>query len=287
MEITFFIVLIFGGLVMKSKILLVSLILFVSCANGKDRNFTASTPAAPVVRNFLGIDLHDSVDFIRWKLTLNDLHFKLECNYGVGKPNTNGFINGGKYIRFGGEVKFEKNYYQLYYNKKVMNIAEINSDLLYLLNEQKQLLVGNGGWSYVLNNEQPVGTSVLNLYSNKSVFPDSMAYEGRTPCRGLDDVRPDCYKRKWLIVFYTDPKTKRPNSFHMNGMGPQRTGGIRGTWTTQSTKTGAILFELKNGKDNKPLYLLKMDDNILFFTDPTGKLLVGDHDFSYSLNRRW
>ncbi len=34
------------------------------------------------------------------------------------------------------------------------------------------------------------------------------------------------------------------------------------------------------------LYLLKGDDNILFFVDPNGRLLVGNEDFSYTLNRR-
>ena len=87
------------------------------------------------------------------------------------------------------------------HDKRILNLAEINNDLLYLLNAQKQFLVGNGGWSYALNNEQPMGTSVLNFYS-KTVFPDTIAFEGRTPCRGLDDERPDCYKRKWLIVFF-------------------------------------------------------------------------------------
>ena len=65
---------------MKSKVLFAVLLFMVSCANGKDRNFTGSTPAATVVREFLGVDLRDSIDFIRWKLVLNDLHFKLECN---------------------------------------------------------------------------------------------------------------------------------------------------------------------------------------------------------------
>lgn len=74
----------------------VFLFLFVtSCANSKDVHFTASTPASPLVREFLGISLTDSIDFIRWNLTLNDLKYAVECNYGIGKPNTNGFKNGG------------------------------------------------------------------------------------------------------------------------------------------------------------------------------------------------
>jgi len=30
---------------------------------------------------------------------------------------------------------------------------------------------------------------------------------------------------------------------------------------------------------------LKTDENVLVFTDDTGKLLVGDEDFSYTLSR--
>jgi hypothetical protein len=32
------------------------------------------------------------------------------------------------------------------------------------------------------------------------------------------------------------------------------------------------------------MYLLKLDDHILVFTDADGKLLVGDEDFSYTMN---
>ena len=59
-----------------------------------DGNYTASTPANTYVRHFLGINQHDSVDFIRWKLKITDhKEFALTCTYGIGKPGTNGFIN--------------------------------------------------------------------------------------------------------------------------------------------------------------------------------------------------
>jgi hypothetical protein len=37
---------------------------------GKEMSYTASTPASYTVRDFLGIDQADSIDFIRWKLTI-------------------------------------------------------------------------------------------------------------------------------------------------------------------------------------------------------------------------
>jgi hypothetical protein len=81
---------------MKTLTTLLAITFFVSCANSKETNYTASTPAAPIVKKFLGISHTDSIDFIRWKLSLTDLKYTLECNYGIGKPNTNGFYDGEK-----------------------------------------------------------------------------------------------------------------------------------------------------------------------------------------------
>src|SRR5689334_14067566 len=68
-------------------------------------DYTGSTPAnAAVVRTFLGIPLTDSVDFIRWKLHFNNTDFELHCNYGIGKPNTSGFYDGGKTVGLKGKV---------------------------------------------------------------------------------------------------------------------------------------------------------------------------------------
>jgi hypothetical protein len=38
--------------------------------------------------------------------------------------------------------------------------------------------------------------------------------------------------------------------------------------------------------DGKPaLFLQKGDDNVLYFLDPEKKLMTGNYDFSYALNR--
>jgi hypothetical protein len=44
---------------------------------------------------------------------------------------------------------------------------------------------------------------------------------------------------------------------------------------------------LNDENGNGFLYLLKLDEHILVFIDAQGKLLVGDEDFSYTLNNRW
>lgn len=45
------------------------------------------------------------------------------------------------------------------------------------------------------------------------------------------------------------------------------------------------MFELHSDKRDERLYLLKADDNILFFLDYEMDFLVGDGDFSFTLNR--
>jgi len=42
---------------------------------------------------------------------------------------------------------------------------------------------------------------------------------------------------------------------------------------------------LNDDNGNGFLYLLKLDEHILAFTDTDEKLLVGNEDFSYTMNR--
>ena len=60
----------------------------------------------------------------------------------------------------------------------------------------------------------------------------------------------------------------------------------RGKWQIITRENGRILYQVRPDDGAYTLYLLKGDDNILFFTDGNGQLLVGNEDFSYTLNRR-
>ena len=88
---------------MKMIYLFLSILMIVSCVSGKEKTYTGSTPANSVIRSFLGIPLTDSVEFIRWKIILRDNQYQLQCNYGIGMANSNGFINGGKKIDLKGK----------------------------------------------------------------------------------------------------------------------------------------------------------------------------------------
>jgi hypothetical protein len=271
---------------MKMISILACFLIFSGCVQGKEKSFTGCTPAGPVVRNFLGIPLTDSVDFIRWNFSLDDNKYTLECNYGIGKPNTNGFWNGGKIIKLKGEFKSGKNYLQLLHDGKKLNLVELNPSLVHIADENIKLLVGTGGFSYTLNNLAPIISDQLTLSPTPILLKDSMQFYGRTPCRGIDS-RPECRKLKWSVVLFADSKTNQPTTFRMRGTMFEKFGPETGRWKINKGKDGRIIYQLDLADHSKSFYLLKLDDNNVIFTDEKGNLLVGDFDFSYSLSRAW
>ena len=247
------------------------LIMLTSCANGK-AVYIGSTPANNSVKNFLGIPLSDSVDFIRWKLVTHGDQYSLHCDYGIGKPNTNGFIDR-KTINIKGKMKKDGNYYQLHHNNKTMLLAAFNPHVLHLANGNKSFMTGNGGWSYTLYSS---GNSLPNdIKPKKITLKDSMVFQGRTPCREIANLgiklSENCYKIKWLLVLYTSKG--KPTTYRTRGNIMPATG----SW---KIKNNMIILEARH-----PVYLIAPDENILLFTDAKWNLLQGDEDFGYTLNR--
>ncbi len=265
-----------------------SVLIFVSCASGKEDTYTGSTPANAVVRTFLGIPLSDSIDFIRWKLILQDHAYQLQCHYGIGKPNTNGFINDGAKIELSGPYTKEGNYYHFQNGTKALKVIKLNTDLLHFVDAGNHLLVGNGGWSYTLNNVSPSGLWEISITAASGVLKDSMVFEGRTPCKvpGVIAAGDLCYKLKWYIVLYANVQMDKPVTYKVLGTPWRKEGGRAGNWKIIAGKKGQIIYQLNDGNESGFLYLLKLDEHILVFIDAQEKLLVGDEDFSYTLNRR-
>lgn len=274
---------------MKLSCLFIYTLFFISCANGNENTFTGSTPANALIKNFLNIPPADSIDFIRWKIILHAKTYSLQCNYGIGQPNTNGFINGGKKAEFNDILEKENNYYLLHNGNKLLKIAKLNTDLLHFMNIDNNLMVGNGGWSYTLNNVHPLLSDFVNLKAKPTILKDSMVFEGRTPCKvpGIIPAGMECYKLKWLIKLYTDTDNNKPGNFLILGTPWRDIGGKKGIWKIITGKNEQISYQLLDEKGDSFLNLLKLDENILIITDANGKLLTGDADFSYTLNRRF
>jgi hypothetical protein len=144
------------------------------------------------------------------------------------------------------------------------------------------LLIGGGGWSYALNNLVPSATNQVKLRPKETTFKDSIAFQGRTGCRVPNvNISNQCYKLKWYLVLY------RNHSYRVLGTGYRVEGGKKGTWQITTGKDGRIVYELNDENGKSFLHLLKLDEGVLIFTDAKGNLLVGDHDFSYTLNRKF
>ena len=264
--------------------LLSSLFFFAFTMFGKEVSYTASTPAGNQIRNFLGINQSDSIDFIRWHLKVIDAkEFTLSCSYGLSKPNTNGFVHENK-VAFRGTITRKDDVLSLNHAGKTQGLQILNDNVLHLLNNDGTLMVGNGGWSYTLNAMTQVSTREINVKRRAVSFKDSILFEGRTPCKGIEEMmlgktRPDCYKKKWLVYLY---KNSPISGTYRIG---STAGSYKGKWKLKKDPAGKTVYtlELNNGRT---LDLLHVDNNIVYLMNLKGELMVGDHDFSYSLNIR-
>ena len=260
-------------------------LVFCTAPAGFERNYTASTPASSLVRHFLGINQRDSIDFIRWQLKITDLkEFRLSCTYGIGKPNTNGFIKEWK-VECKGQVNFRDNILTFLSNGKSLSTLVLNQNILHILNEDGTMMTGNGGWSYTLNTRDPIQTSEINLRQKNIGFKDSVVFVGRTPCRGVEELlilrsRPECYKKKWLVRLYKDNSSASSGTYKLGSDGSRT-----GKWVLKKNNAGMIIYRLDLNNKNA-LDLLHVDENIVYILDGKAGIMVGDHDFSYSLNRR-
>lgn len=256
----------------------------------KEDVYVGSTPVEATVRKFFGISLTDSIDFMRWKLSLQDDTYKLSVEYGLCKNGTPGFTNG-KTIALTGKLKREGNQVNLINQNRTLSVISINKNLLHLLDEKQNLLIGNGGYSYGLSNNRVVKTDQIDIPFKKFDLNDYQVYEGRTPCQELSAITgmnkgPECNKMKWYMILYTDPKTHQPTYYLKGGRQYRKETMDRGKWKISIGEDGRTVYTLSPDKEPWSFYLVQVDSNILVFTDKQGNLLVGNEDFSYTLNRR-
>ncbi|MDQ3843936.1 MAG: hypothetical protein M3342_07970, partial [Bacteroidota bacterium] len=143
--------------------------------------------------------------------------------------------------------------------------------------------------SYTLNNISPSDGNRVSISAAPTVLKDSMAFEGRTPCNVPGVIVPgsECYKLEWYIVLYANAQLNKPGRYKVLGTPWHKESGRTGVWQIIAGQNGRTIYRLNDDKGNGFLYLLKLDEHILVFTDAQGILLVCNEDFSYTLNRRW
>ncbi|MFD2519273.1 hypothetical protein [Emticicia soli] len=133
-----------------------------------------------------------------------------------------------------------------------------------------------------------VTTSSKPIPAGKNVYG---IFEGRCACQELaqvlkKEVSPDCFKTKWGLVLYQNPDTQATTNYVLEGSF-YRQAIRKGTWTiSQGSQTDAeaVVFELQ-ADNQQTIFLLKGDDNVLFFLDQNKNILTGNELFNYTLNR--
>jgi len=138
-------------------------------AYSQSGTFVASTPCSIGTRPIPGIPQGKSgCELIKWHLTLSGMGdnktsgtYMLDCDYGMPKQGTRGFINGGTHLHREGKWIIEKGIpanpsaiiYRLDPDKPTESISfiRLNENLLHLLDDHGQLMIGNGAWSYTLS----------------------------------------------------------------------------------------------------------------------------------------
>lgn len=263
----------------------------------------ASTPGDSLIKTMLNIEQGFPVDFIRWRLLIQPENqtFELNIDYGLSQPNTLGFTVDGQKKSVQGTYQVHSSprgeVYQLKSEaaKVTFSFLKLTEDLYHLLDGEQHLLLGNGGWSYSLN-RKGAGKSKAKLPAlataatlSKST-PLVTIFDGRTPCSELAQdynipVSNECFKLKWRLTLYRDSITLKPGAYTLNRV-YRRASPIEGTWKIVQ-KGEAVIYQLhpKDSRD-EALQFLVGDENVLFFLDKEQRLLVGNEDFSFALNRK-
>ena len=139
-----------------------------------------------------------------------------------------------------------------------------------------------------VENEPYLTTSSKPIPSGKEVYG---IFEGRGACQELaavlkKEVSPDCFKTKWSLNLYQKPDTQAPTTYVLEGSFFRQ--AIRkGNWRIiKGTKEDPddLVFALE-ADNQQPIFLLKGDDNVLFFLDNDKNILTGNEHFNYTLNR--
>ena len=279
--------------------------------------FEGTSLCADFVRPFLNIPAAAQCDRIKWKLTLDidrqtgsPTTYKLNSEYGYHLDNRTLLMKGsnvltGRWvITRGAKSDPDARVYQFETDDKQMTISfqALDANVIHLLDRDKTLVKGDSGQSYTLSRTSPVKTppvavakfsdktgGALHSPSRSSVVG---VFSGRTPCHEVVQqlnhaVPADCMKLKWSLTLYQDPNTQIPTTYKLRGT-LFRDLDREGKWVVVHGRSGdpdALIFKLQPDIGSGSMLLLNQDDNILFFLNNDGSLMVGNRDFSYTLNR--
>ena len=273
----------------------------VACnVQAKDQNIlVGSIPGDELAKQMLAIDPAENVDFIRLRIALNegDRKFDLKATFGIGKPNTRDFENGGKSMSAKGQLEIKDNGGYLVYRLLSdeagvgLSLIRLNDSMFHVLSRGGRLMTGNGGWNYTLGRETETKTKSGSLPGGKRIDdsndPQTVTFVGRTPCIEIARelkiaVTDDCFKLKWKLTLRREPISKRPARFVLQRTF-RRSEPMEGKWEIVKD-AGSTIYRLA-GDDGSKVSFMRLDDSLLFL-DNAGQLLKGNGEFGYTLDRQ-
>jgi hypothetical protein len=280
--------------------------------------YVGTTPCDDGSRKFVGgIASNVPCHTIAWHLTMSsDKSYHLVAQYGLqGKEDPNQLETGPKVEWAGAWENFEGAkagavVYRLARPgiEKTVSLVRIGENILHFIDDDKILRIGNAGWSYTLNRK---GVFEVTPLSNLAIEPANGSgstnfwkaatregtqihgyFEGRSPCQEVAKLLnvpkgDDCIKIKWQLILYQDPLTHAPTTYALGGLAwrnPPKTGKWKLSKGTREDPD-AVVVQLDPDKSEGFLSFLKADENILLFLGNDRDLLVGNENFSYTLNR--
>ena len=266
--------------------------------------FVGTTSAPAELLQFLGAPAGTNAELIEWALSLTaPAQYTLHASYGLTQPNFPGIQRDRHEVDRKGAWTASKGT-KWRPSEDVVDLGglafvRVGPNVLHVLSADRALLIGNGAWSFTLNRldaaEPAVDPSLPSMlgpggsYTLSPLSTGSSVYgvfEGRTPCQGVArilarEVAPGCSKLKFRLTLYQNPDNRSPTTFKLEGT-LYRSDRVDGPFTLSDK--GVITLE---GPNRRALIsLLKVSDDAVMFLDQSGKLLVGNASFSYTLERR-
>lgn len=129
-------------------------------------HYTGSTPCDALIKSILNILPGDTCEFLKWEMTISKGSvdtgsYQFTVHYGESQPNTNGFKGGGTMIEVSGKYSISKGnasgsgrkIYHLTGTKihPELTLIEMDNNIFHFADAKGNHLLGNAGFSYVLN----------------------------------------------------------------------------------------------------------------------------------------
>lgn len=267
---------------------------------GQTIQLVGSTPGDAEIKKMLGVPVDMPVDTFRWDVALKpDKTFNIDLVYGVSKPNTRDLqidhklsLAGNYTVSMSEDGRIRREIYHLKNDRAALSIIKINADIFHILAGDGKLLGTYNGWSYTLNNKNPMAAQNNFLPVVADVTDERSAqtvFGGRTPCTEIATkfnikVPKGCFKLKWKLTLNRDQKTFAPTTYTLQraDLYPKL---IEGKWAIQD-RAGAKVYQLDPDKPDQTISLLRVDENVMYFLDKNQRLFVGDKEFSYTIDKK-